>query len=165
MPTGVYPRPARSICSVDGCGNLTNARGWCTTHYGRWQRHGDPLAISPNRIRSQHKFTGPEVQRLAGVTYRQVDYWTRVGLLNDEGARTGSGSWRMLSESDVHVARLLGWLSLNGVTPNGRIATDAAEHVRRLGMTGSVSISAMTLDLDALAEHFGPIIAALSEAS
>ena len=32
-------------CDVDGCekgGKLT--RGWCSTHYSRWRKHGDPLA-------------------------------------------------------------------------------------------------------------------------
>lgn len=32
-------------CTIDGC-DRTNimARGWCSTHYKRWYRHGDPLA-------------------------------------------------------------------------------------------------------------------------
>lgn len=32
------------ICSIDGCGKPTNARGWCSAHHKRWLRHGDPLA-------------------------------------------------------------------------------------------------------------------------
>lgn len=31
-------------CSVDGCGKVAIARGWCKTHYYRWNRNGDPLA-------------------------------------------------------------------------------------------------------------------------
>lgn len=31
-------------CSVDGCESLPFCRGWCTKHYTRWQRHGDPIA-------------------------------------------------------------------------------------------------------------------------
>lgn len=30
-------------CSVDGCENPMRARTWCTNHYQRWERHGDPL--------------------------------------------------------------------------------------------------------------------------
>jgi hypothetical protein len=29
-------------CSVLGCHRPVKARGWCTAHYSRWQRHGDP---------------------------------------------------------------------------------------------------------------------------
>lgn len=30
-------------CSIDGCGKHVKARGWCLSHYQRWQRHADPL--------------------------------------------------------------------------------------------------------------------------
>lgn len=31
------------FCQVEGCVKKERARGWCTMHYARWQRHGDPL--------------------------------------------------------------------------------------------------------------------------
>lgn len=40
MPKGT---PGRATCSVDGCGGLVKARGYCNTHYLRWWRTGDPL--------------------------------------------------------------------------------------------------------------------------
>lgn len=32
----------RQECSVDGCSREAIARGWCTSHYARWHRHGSP---------------------------------------------------------------------------------------------------------------------------
>jgi len=32
-----------SICSVAACPKPSDRRGWCTAHYMRWHRHGDPL--------------------------------------------------------------------------------------------------------------------------
>ncbi len=32
------------LCSMDGCGRPHLARGYCTKHYRRWRRHGDPVA-------------------------------------------------------------------------------------------------------------------------
>ena len=40
--TVVYTSPM--TCSIDDCLKPTEKRGWCATHYRRWQRHGDPLA-------------------------------------------------------------------------------------------------------------------------
>lgn len=36
-----------AVCLIEGCGRPAglpgSARGWCHTHYRRWQRHGNPL--------------------------------------------------------------------------------------------------------------------------
>lgn len=36
-------------CSIDGCTKPVIARGWCTAHWTRWKRHGDPLAGGVSR--------------------------------------------------------------------------------------------------------------------
>lgn len=33
-----------STCSIDGCDSPTVGRGWCSKHYQRWLRLGDPAA-------------------------------------------------------------------------------------------------------------------------
>ena len=34
-------------CSFQGCGKPHAARGWCSTHYARWSKHGDPNYVRP----------------------------------------------------------------------------------------------------------------------
>jgi hypothetical protein len=42
------PHHSEPPCSIAGCGKEAYSRSWCTTHYNRWCRHGDPLlATSP----------------------------------------------------------------------------------------------------------------------
>jgi hypothetical protein len=36
------------VCSIEGCENKAMARGWCSTHYQRWSKYGDPT-ITLNR--------------------------------------------------------------------------------------------------------------------
>ena len=31
------------ICSIDGCGKIHEARGYCRQHYQQWSWHGEPL--------------------------------------------------------------------------------------------------------------------------
>jgi len=47
-------------------------------------------------------FHGPQVCALVGITYRQLDYWARTGLLQPSvKAAGGSGTRRVYSYSDV----------------------------------------------------------------
>ena len=40
----------KSICTIPECDKpACNIRGWCTAHYNRWYRHGDPLKRVVNR--------------------------------------------------------------------------------------------------------------------
>lgn len=40
---------ARSVCVIDGCDLLVTGRGWCSKHYTRWARFGDPT----HRVRGE----------------------------------------------------------------------------------------------------------------
>ena len=47
-------------------------------------------------------FRGPEVCKIAAITYRQLDYWTRTGLIQPSIAEArGSGSQRLYSYRDL----------------------------------------------------------------
>jgi len=35
----------KRTCSIDGCGRIVTARGWCRRHYERWRSHGDPITL------------------------------------------------------------------------------------------------------------------------
>lgn len=40
-------RGAQPTCSIAGCDQAAYVRGWCSAHYHRWQRYGDPLGGGP----------------------------------------------------------------------------------------------------------------------
>lgn len=37
-------------CSIDGCLLPSRSRGWCTKHWTRWRRYGDPAARIPGEV-------------------------------------------------------------------------------------------------------------------
>lgn len=39
------------ICAVVGCGKAARCRGWCSAHYERWRRNGDPGSAGDARKR------------------------------------------------------------------------------------------------------------------
>ena len=53
-------------------------------------------------VQKAEGFRGPQVCALIGITYRQLDYWARTGLLRPSIADArGSGTQRLYSYTDV----------------------------------------------------------------
>jgi DNA-binding transcriptional MerR regulator len=47
-------------------------------------------------------FTGPQTCKIVGISYRQLDYWTRTGIISPSLAQAkGSGSRRLYSYKDL----------------------------------------------------------------
>jgi DNA-binding transcriptional MerR regulator len=71
-------------------------------------------------------FSGPSVCRIAGVTYRQLDYWARTNLVTPSvTAAQGSGSKRVYSYSDLIEVRVIKSLLDAGVAlPRARQAVN-----------------------------------------
>jgi DNA-binding transcriptional MerR regulator len=53
-------------------------------------------------LRSSRACTAAEVRALTGITYRQLDYWTRTGrVIASRHTSTGIGDQRLYSTDDV----------------------------------------------------------------
>jgi DNA-binding transcriptional MerR regulator len=98
-------------------------------------------------------FHGPQVCGLVGITYRQLDYWARTGLLQPSVASAkGSGSRRIYSYSDVLELKVIKQLLDAGVSLQS--ARRAVECLRQelgadvasanLVLTGTSSVLART---------------------
>jgi hypothetical protein len=65
------------ICSVEGCGRKSNARGLCQTHYSRWKQHGH---------------TGPSDKTHGSLEER---FWRRV-------KKSKTGCWEWTGSGTLH---------------------------------------------------------------
>jgi len=72
-------------------------------------------------------YRGPTACAAAGITYRQLDYWARTGLVVPSvRSAAGSGSQRLYSFKDVLVLKVVKRLLDTGVSlQNIRLAVDA----------------------------------------
>ncbi|MEZ5176126.1 MAG: MerR family transcriptional regulator [Acidimicrobiia bacterium] len=62
-------------------------------------------------------FRSPQVCTVVGITYRQLDYWDRSGLLGPSvRSATGSGTQRLYSFEDIVTLRLIKRLSDAGTS-------------------------------------------------
>lgn len=58
--------------------------------------------------RSEEGYRAPQVCTIVGITYRQLDYWARTGLLKPSvQSAAGSGSQRLYSFNDVVQLRVV----------------------------------------------------------
>jgi DNA-binding transcriptional MerR regulator len=88
-------------------------------------------------------FSGPQACKVVGVSYRQLDYWARTGLVTPSvQAAQGSGSQRRYSFEDLVELRLVKKLLDAGVSLQ-RVRA-AIEYLRGLGS----SLAGVTLVSD-----------------
>ena len=96
-------------------------------------------------------FRGPQVCTLVGITYRQLDYWARTGLLRPSVADArGSGTKRLYSYRDVLELKVIKQLLDAGISlQSARRAVDCLREdlgadltSANLVLTGSRSVLA-----------------------
>ena len=88
-------------------------------------------------------YRGPTACKAAGITYRQLDYWARTGLV-EPGVRsaTGSGTQRLYSFTDILVLKVVKRLLDTGVSLQQiRIAVS---HLRERGVEDLAQITLMS---------------------
>jgi DNA-binding transcriptional MerR regulator len=88
-------------------------------------------------------FRGPVACNAAGITYRQLDYWARTGLVVPEvrGA-SGSGSQRLYSFRDILILKVIKRLIDAGISLQ-QIRT-AVEHLRARGVEDLTQVTLMS---------------------
>jgi hypothetical protein len=103
---------------------------------------------------STRGISATELVDAAGVTYRKVDYWTRIGYLETLGETTpGSGYGRRYADTEVDVARALKILVplSGGVNGDHTFRVESVAQWIRMGLRGRVPlIPGVEVDLDVL---------------
>ncbi|MDR1293486.1 MAG: MerR family transcriptional regulator [Bifidobacteriaceae bacterium] len=88
-------------------------------------------------------FRGPTACRAAGITYRQLDYWARTGLVEPSiRPATGSGTQRLYSFRDTLVLKVVKRLLDTGVSLQ-QIRT-AVSHLRSRGVEELAQLTLMS---------------------
>ncbi|MGH3367984.1 MAG: MerR family transcriptional regulator [Nocardioidaceae bacterium] len=88
-------------------------------------------------------YRGPTACSAAGITYRQLDYWARTGLVDASvRAATGSGTHRLYSFRDVLLLRVIKSLLDAGVSLQ-QIRT-AVDHLRERGTDDLTRVTLMS---------------------
>ncbi len=88
-------------------------------------------------------FRGPVAHRVAGITYRQLDYWARTGLVVPEIRQAGgSGTQRLYSFRDVLLLRVVKrFLDVGISLQQIRVAI---EHLRARGVEDLTEITLLS---------------------
>jgi DNA-binding transcriptional MerR regulator len=120
------------VTGKQGTGNSRSA-GTQTALFGMEQAAGEPVG-----------YRGPTACTVAGITYRQLDYWARTGLVEPSiRSAAGSGSQRLYSFRDILLLKVVKRLLDTGVSlQNIRLA------VTHLLESGESDLTGITLMSD-----------------
>lgn len=94
------------VCSIDGCGEPHEARGWCNKHYIRWRNHGDPEPATRVNYRD------PE------DAFKARTEW-QYGCLVWVGSTSTGGYGRIRVAGREVNAHRYAWERANGPIPDG----------------------------------------------
>lgn len=97
--------------------------------------------VSP--LPSDTGYRGPTACSAAGITYRQLDYWARTGLIEPSvrGA-TGSGTQRLYSFRDILILKVIKRLLDTGVSLQQ--IRNAVQHLRKRGTDDLTRVTLMS---------------------
>ncbi|ASN38826.1 MULTISPECIES: MerR family transcriptional regulator [Paeniglutamicibacter] len=88
-------------------------------------------------------YRGPIVCKAAGITYRQLDYWARTGLVEPAVREaSGSGTQRLYGFRDILVLKVVKRLLDTGVSLQQ--IRSAVEHLRERGVEDLAQITLMS---------------------
>ena len=88
-------------------------------------------------------YRGPTACKAAGITYRQLDYWARTGLVEPSvRPATGSGTQRLYSFRDILVLKVVKRLLDTGVSLQQ--IRSAVGHLRERGVEDLAQITLMS---------------------
>jgi DNA-binding transcriptional MerR regulator len=101
------------------------------------------LFPAPEPRDSADGYRGPTACQIAGITYRQLDYWARTGLVVPTMRdATGSGSKRLYSFTDILVLKVVKRLLDAGVSLQSIRA--AVDHLRAHGVRDLAGITLLS---------------------
>lgn len=121
-------------CSVDGCDRPYIARTYCTKHYQRWQRHGNPLLIEKGRDGARRYTLNEEY--FSRIDSEEKSYW--LGFITADGGiirgpKTNALRVELNSRDAAHLERLAYALGSNKrITPTKRNCVGISFDSRKL---------------------------------
>jgi DNA-binding transcriptional MerR regulator len=105
---------------------------------------GEPSGPAPEDAAETIGYRGPTACSATGITYRQLDYWARTGLVEPSiRPAYGSGTQRLYSFRDVVVLKIVKRLLDTGVSLQN--IRNAVQHLRSCG---PAELARMTLMSD-----------------
>jgi hypothetical protein len=104
----------KRTCSIDRCPNTHYARGWCTKHYKRWAKTGDPLTPA-RKYRGGPNLPGIEpAERLWSKIEKSPD-----GCWDWRGGKDPGGYGTMTNRKKQHKAHRFVYELIVGPIPDG----------------------------------------------
>jgi DNA-binding transcriptional MerR regulator len=104
---------------------------------------GAPEALAGDDAAAEMGYRGPTASTVAGITYRQLDYWARTGLVEPSVRPAhGSGSQRLYSFRDILVLKVVKRLLDTGISLQQIRA--AVQHLRDRGSADLAKVTLMS---------------------